>query len=195
MNKKGQASAELVILLPLFLMLAAGAMSFAYMCWQGIKVQQAANLAARMQGQERVSGSSSVDWIKQDNGVGMGFGDTAPEVDSAQKVVTSQGERSAPPATSVYGRFYREVQGMFTPGEQEKLFIPEPHAGLNSDAVNVVRLLQPPKNMGLKLPPIKLEATAYGGEDPHMYGLPRWGRPQGSSQQFYQGQITNPDGG
>jgi hypothetical protein len=41
--------------------------------------------------------------------------------------------------------------------------------------VKVIRVLNPPDILGFKLDPITLKGEAYGGEDPHMYGLPRWG--------------------
>src|ERR1051326_2875203 len=46
----GQAITEMVIVIPLLIMLLSGAMAWVYTCWQGVKVQQAANIAARIQG-------------------------------------------------------------------------------------------------------------------------------------------------
>jgi len=62
---------------------------------------------------------------------------------------------------------------------------------MNSDKVQVIRLLQPPKIFDLQLPPVKLEASAYGGEDPHMYGLPRWGKVD-KNNPFFVEKIKNP---
>lgn len=189
-NRQGQASIEVMLLLPLFMLLAAGFLCVGYMCWQGIKVQQAANLAARIQGQERVAGGTSSGSIDNDNGINQGFGDKAPMEPSKNQLVSLSGfGKNQPPTTSVYGRYYKEVQDMFNKGEQEKLYIPEPKTGINTDRVRVVRILQPPKIFGLQLDPIVFDATAYGGEDSRMYGLPRWGRTANGNGQFYTGQI------
>jgi hypothetical protein len=191
-SNSGQATTEIVIMLPLFLLLAFGAIAITYICWQGIKVQEAANLAARIQGQERISGGHSEESIRQDNGLDGGF-DKLPTAEDLSQLDSSDDGLSgfkSKPAGGVYGRYYQAVHDMFGKGEQKKLFVPPPtNVGLNTDTIKVVRVLNPPKFFDFKLKPIRLEATAYGGEDVHMYALPRWGSTEGSSDQFYQGQI------
>jgi hypothetical protein len=195
-NQKGQGMSEIVLMLPLFLILAAGSISIAYMCWQGIKVQQAANLAARIQGQERVSGGVSQQSISRDNGM-EGMGDQVPDEDDVAKMgngANMSGWKSRP-SGGVYGRFYDAVHTMFSKNEQNKLFVPPPiNQGINTDTVQVVRVLTPPKILDFQLKPIRLEAKAYGGEDSHMYALPRWGSTANNNDQFYTTAITNPDG-
>ena len=47
--------------------------------------------------------------------------------------------------------------------------------------------------VGLELKPIILEAKAYGGEDTHMWALPRWGplkKDDGIDKPFWQDQIA-----
>ncbi len=188
----GQATSELILLVPLFVFMAGGALSIGYMCWQGLKVQQAANLAARIQGQERVMGGTSQQSILHDNGLD-GPKDQVPDDSVLQNPSNApiNGMQGAP-SSGVYGKFYAAVRKMFGPGEQDKLFVPPPvNAGFNTDTVQVVRVLKPPKILNYQLPSIKLEAFAYGGEDPHMYGLPRWGRVDGVAP-FYQTEIQNP---
>ena len=55
--RSGQATVEMAIRSPLLLALIGGGILVVFSCWQGIKVQQGANLAARIQGEERVSAS------------------------------------------------------------------------------------------------------------------------------------------
>jgi hypothetical protein len=194
-NKRGQAMVELVLLLPLMLALAGGVCAVVYMCWQGIKVQQAANLAARIQGQERVAGGVDLPTIKANNGVRQGGGDEDPLLPTnptlAQNQIDTWKQRTSlrmPPLNSVYGKIWNAVHKMFGQDEQNLLFVPAPTYGLvgYSDKVKVVRFWDPPSVFGLKLPIVTLEATAYGGEDPHMFGLVRWGSTSNNvNQQFW----------
>ena len=175
---EGQGTAEILLMLPLFVILAGGALCIGYMCWQGLKVQQAANLAARMQGQQRVGGGTTATNINVENGL-TGTGDRAPTREEAQRMVTDinalNGNRAGTPPGGVYGDFYKAVRNMFGVKEGRRLVVPPPHRGANTDAVKVVRVLKPPKILDLQLKPVLLEAYAYGGEDTRMYGLPRWG--------------------
>src|SRR5688572_3895751 len=68
-RRAGQATTEMLFILPLLLILAACAAYITYICWQGLKVQQAANLAARINGQERVGGAKDFNQIYLDNGL------------------------------------------------------------------------------------------------------------------------------
>ena len=170
-RSRGQAITEMLFILPLFVVLSVGMVSVGYMCMQGMKVQEAANLAARIQGQERVLGGPDVTRINQDNGVDGG-GDKLPTGAELYSLKSDQLEHHKP-AYGVYAKVYSTIQSMFSAAEQKGLLIPPPKQGVNSDQVQVVRVLTPPKI--LNLPNIPLQATAYGGEDPHMYGLPRWG--------------------
>src|SRR5262245_41063657 len=86
--RSGQGMTEIVIMMPLFVILACGVLSIGYMCWQGLKVQEAANLAARIQGQERVSGGASTDTILQDNGLDAA-GDRLPDDDNIQHLANN----------------------------------------------------------------------------------------------------------
>jgi hypothetical protein len=193
-SSRGQATTELILLIPLFVILTGGALCTGYMCWQGLKVQEAANLAARIQGQERVAGGPSVQAIQNDNGLN-GFGDRVPDLATIKNSGSTPGPLPGhnPPQSGVYAKFYKAVQSMFGPGEQQKLFVPQPIVRDNSDEVDVVRVLQPPKFFGVNIPGMEFQARAYGGEDPHMYGLPRWGETgNGSSNNlFWQTAVTN----
>ena len=195
MNKRGQAMTEMMFILPLLLMLAVGVLGVVFMCWQGIKVQQAANIAARIQGQERVAGGPSTAMIQQDNGVALG-GDSDPTsaskpLDAGQLAALRQSRKVRPGSSTVYGKIQKVVRGMFNPGDQQDLFVPMPKYGLvgYSDQVKVVRLWQLPQIFGFAPDPVTLQATAYGGEDTHMYGLVRWGHASasnlGSQSQFW----------
>jgi hypothetical protein len=186
MNKRGQAAAELAMIVPLLVMLCAGAMAVAYICWQGIKTQEAANLAARIQGQERVSGGTSVGNISFENGDYL-KGDSVPG--DPEDVRRGLRSRTRPPLRTVYGRYYAAAKSLFSPNEQTKLFIPRPVTRTNSDEVRVVRVMNPPKVFNFELPSVKIESNAYGGEDSYMYGLPRWGKVGNGDKPFYQTQI------
>jgi len=192
-HSSGQAMVEMVFLIPLLMILAAGVIGVVYTCLQGIKVQQAANLVARIQGQERVAGGFSFQTIQQDNGVASNSGDADPtnlKLDSqSQNWRTLQ--KPTPPSGTVYAKIKDAVHNMFDPSDAPDLFVPEPKYGLvgYSDQVKVVRIWQPPSVFGWQLPPVTLDATAYGGEDSHMYGLVRWGSTSyntlGNNSQFW----------
>ena len=199
LSRRGQATTEMVFIIPLLMMLAAGAMAVVYMCWQGVKVQEVANLAARIQGQERVAGGVNFTTIQHDNGVDVP-GDVDPTqnsapIDSARLQSLEQGSKARPFPTTVYGKILKLVRDQFNANEQDGLFVPEPHYGLvgYSDQVKVVRIWQPPQFFGLNVAPITVEATAYGGEDPHMYGLVRWGHttPGGGGAPFWAERGSN----
>ena len=177
----GQAMTEMVFIIPILMMLAVGAMAVVYMSWQGVKVQQVANLAARVQGQERVAGGINFSTIQHDNGVDLTSDadptlNTAP-LDAAALKALEQQMKAHPSANTVYGKILKLVRDQFYGNEQSGLFVPAPTYGTvgYSDRVKVVRIWQPPSIFGFTLDPITVQATAYGGEDPHMYGLVRWG--------------------
>src|ERR1019366_5931745 len=67
-KEKGQTTVEMIFVLPLLIMLAGGMIFFVYVGFQDIKLQQAANLAARVEGQEKVSGGTSTQEIDAENG-------------------------------------------------------------------------------------------------------------------------------
>jgi hypothetical protein len=196
MNQRGQGMTEIVLMLPIFIILMAGTASIAYMCWQGLKVQQAANLAARINGQERISGGPSESSIRQDNGLDGGV-ERAPDDSEIEQLSNDPNALSglkAKPSGGVYGKMYTAVHEMFNTGEQAKLFVPPPiNQGINTDTVQVVRVLNPPKVLGFQLSPVRLEARAYGGEDTHLYALPRWGKTSNTNNPFYSKELTNPD--
>jgi hypothetical protein len=185
----GQAVVEMVFIIPLFLLLAAGCGAVVYMCFQGLKVQQAANVAARIHGQERVAGGPSTSAIRQDNGLdGARPGDVDPSLvldeeftkdKSADELRQLTFAKKNPQfATSVYGRVKKTVRSFFGSDEQQDLYIPAPNAGIvgYSDNVKVVRVIKFPAIFGLDIKPIVITADAYGGEDTRMWGLVRWGR-------------------
>lgn len=186
-SQSGQATTELVILLPLLLFLAGAAMVITYGCWQGLRVQQAANLAARIQGQERISGGPSQRKIDEVNGVsgnGLGMaGDADPTTylqhqtnDTINENAFNQLPKRPPQSNrSVFGKYYYKVKNMFSMRERDTVFVPAPKIGYNSDRVKVIRTISPPEMFGHRMRPIILEGIAYGGEDSHMYSLPRWG--------------------
>jgi hypothetical protein len=150
-----------------------------YTAWQGLRVQQAANLAARIQGQERVSGGTSVQAIDQQNGDEVGTGDTL-NTNSGNSSAQSQpgGNINRPDPSSVYGKYYFLVKSQFFPKTQDQVFIPKPIIGQNVDRVSVTRVIHIPTIPFLSqngLPKtMVLQGAAWGGEDTSMYGLPRW---------------------
>jgi hypothetical protein len=186
-NKRGQAVTELVFLIPLLLMLGAGSIFIIYICSQGIKVQQAANLAARIQGQERIAGGLSGSTIQGDNGTFSGangrlLGDpdlsNSPAMtDALLANLRAQKLQQAPAADTVYGEIQTAVKQFFTTSEILNLFVPAPDYGQagESDSIKVFRVVTPPEIFGFKMQPLVLQGKAYGGEDPRAYGLPRWG--------------------
>jgi hypothetical protein len=201
-REAGQATTEMVFVIPILLTLAAAAMAVVYMCWQGVKVQEVANLAARIQGQERVAGGVDFATIQQDNGVNLG-GDIDPTksgqpLDSAGYQALQQRQSPHPPPNTVYGKILKLVKDQFGPGEPGILSVPPPKYGLvgYSDQVKVVRVWQPPKFFWFDVPLITVQATAYGGEDPHAYGLVRWGHTTsgGGGSPFWAEQGSGPNG-
>ena len=178
MTRRGQASLEMVFLIPLFAGIIGGGMFMVYSFWQGIKVQQGANLAARIQGQERVSGGLTKQGIEDTNGVGVDMSFSNGDSDPTQTTNPTPTKAAGLSANTVYGRYRKAVQEMFSDSSQ--VYVPPPLIGQNIDKVKVVRVINVPKipffeskNASKQ---IKLEGTAWGGEDTYMYGLPRWGQ-------------------
>ena len=178
-SSSGQAMTEMVILIPLLVLLTGGAAAVVYACMQGLKVQQAANLVARIQGQERVAGGFNLQTIQRDNGISGNTGDQDPTKQALDS--QTQNWRSMPKAQptrgTVYAKIKDAVHSFFDTSDAPDLFIPQPKYGSvgYSDQIKVIRVWDPPQIFGFKIPPITLSATAYGGEDSHMYGLVRWG--------------------
>jgi hypothetical protein len=202
LERSGQAMSELVIILPLLVVLAGGAIAISYMCWQGIKTQQAANLAARIQGQERVAGGTSASDINNVNGLGMG-GDQDPSALAGQDYLTAERAQNLRPqggamsVRSVYGKFRDAARSFFSVGERDHVFVPPPVLRSITDQVKVVRVMTPPKIFDFQLKPILVEATAYGGECTNMYSLPCWGHTganTGSGDLYWQQLLSQNKG-
>ena len=187
-QKRGQTTVEMAFLLPLMVMMIGAAMFILYVCWQGIRTQQAANLAARGQGQERVAGGTSLGGIDQDNGntasalntdVGVGFAQWTPSarVNAAPTPAATGGGLS--------GKINDLVRALFPGTSSAQAYLQPPVIGQNVDTVSVVRVVTMPRipfmNDPGTRPQITIHATSYGGEDTFMYGLPRWGRTASSS--------------
>ncbi len=183
---------ELVIILPLFLMIAGAGISFVYMTWQGVKTQQAASLAARVQSQERVAGGQSPDKILEQNGGNntsaqdhglMGLMDNAarePAIQWSRAPFDAPHGQALPrktsPEKSVYGNIVQRVEQMFGQKERARVYVMKPEPGNLIDKVDVVRVFNPPPFFGFKFKKIFIKATGYAGEDTYMYSLPRWGK-------------------
>jgi hypothetical protein len=180
-NRKGQAMTEMLFILPLFVAVAAAGIFVVYTSWQNVRVQQAANLAARIQGQERIGGGRSVQEIERENGVGAG--DEDPTTTSG-KVANASGSA---PTGSVYEKFHKRVKAMF-PYARKSTYVPPPEIGQNVDRVKVIRVINLPKipffEWKTKDTQVKLKGEAYGGEDTFMYGLPRWGRSNSAESEW-----------
>ena len=180
-NAKGQSTLEMTFILPLLIMLAGAMVFFVYAGWQDLKVQQAANLAARMEGQEKVSGGTGIEAINQANGFNNSEGNDVVNPDVNDKTVGVSPNTSVSPLSGVplFDRMKTVVRGLFSPGERVQLAFPR--TGQNVDQINVYRTLNTPHipffsgkdGMPSK---IVLKGTSYGGEDPFMYALPRWGK-------------------
>lgn len=173
----GQATTEMVLVLPALVAFGAVAMVIVYTCWQGIKVQQAANLAARVQSQEKVGGGTSITEIQNENGTS----DSSSNCDPMSVVGSYTGSPCVAPTNSVYDKFSQLVKAMFPSNAQNDLYVQPPQEGQNFDKIKIVRVINLPKlpfwSWGSDShPQIKLEGDAWGGEDTYMYGLPRWGK-------------------
>ena len=188
----GQATSEMVFILPLLIILAGGAICIVYMCWQGVKTQEAANYAARIEGQERVSGGVSADDINRTMGLGMG-GDKDPTLNKDK--MTAEEARNLRPSggsmsiTSVYGKYRDEVRKMFSIGERDHVHVMPPVRNSLTDQVKVVRVMTPPKIFNFQMDPVMVASTAYGGECTNAYGLPCWahtGDNQSGSELYWQ---------
>jgi TadE-like protein len=185
-NNKGQSTIEMTFILPLLIMLASAMLFLAYAGWQDLKVQQAANLAARIEGQEKVGGGRKIEDINQENGFGPGISNTDidPSINGSNMDIAPNSTESSVTGT-VYDRMRSFVRDLFSPGEKNSVFVPAPVTGQNVDQINVYRTLRVPHipffTSKDKLPSrILLKGTAYGGEDPFMYALPRWGKTDDS---------------
>jgi hypothetical protein len=180
MNRNGQAMSEMLFIAPLLLAIIGGSLFVVYGAWQGIRVQQAANLGARIQGEERIAGGSSAPKIEEENGNGLGAGDPDPDNSANLPGVKFTQTPSRVPNTSVYGKFYNLIKDEFFPTFKSQVYVPPPQIGQNIDEVKVVRIINLPKipffNWGKGEEQLRLEGTAWGGEDTYAYGLPRWGR-------------------
>jgi len=210
-TQSGQGITEMVFLIPLFVILGVGAVSVSYMCWQGIKVQEAANVAARVAGQETVGGAKDFATMMQDNGLVTGLGvnaagdpDPSTECDQADAVSrqtcltnlangngagSSIGTKLAGDGggvKGVYWDFRKLIYSLFTPGEQKRLYVPTPTTRGGVSEVKVTRIMQAPKIFGWQAPPVSVSAKAYGGEDPYMYSLPRFGHTNSGGDPFWQ---------
>src|SRR5262245_46086027 len=126
-SNSGQSMSEMVLLIPLMAMLMVGSGVIVYLCWQGVKVQQAANLAARITGQERLSGGTSVDAISRDNGLLNDVIDPSREQAQARirflteaeidEAMNRRANENAEPGT-VYAKIKRFAESLFLPGER-----------------------------------------------------------------------------
>ena len=189
-DQEGQAVAELVVILPILLMLAVGVISVVYVCWQGIKVQQAANLAARIEGQERVAGGFNSASIASDNGIfpgmaGIGTNSTSGAIDpNTLEAMRTQQQSLGVMNATVFGKVIQAAKSFFSPSEQQNVVVATPQFGAvgYSDKIRIFRTVTTPSGFGLPSKTITLEGTAYGGEDTHMYGLVRWGRDGQNAQ-------------
>jgi len=186
---------ELTFLLPLVIMLLGGMFFLVYAGWQDLKVQQAANLAARVEGQEKVNGGRTIYDINKENGFGPGMGRVVvnPDVKDATMEISNDNSVGPLSGQSLYDRLRVMVKGLYAPGERSSVQIESPLSGQSVDQVNVYRILKMPhipffKDKANPLPEsIMLKGTAYGGEDPFMYALPRWGttNEHGNTPEWY----------
>lgn len=179
-NKQGQTTVEMVFVLPLLIMLAGGMLFMVYAGWQDLKLQQAANLLARVEGQEKVSGGTSIDAINTENGwigSGSGFRDADAKIDDTNFGITGTGSVSSRGAPTLFLRMINLLKGLFPGGG---VTLSQPRSGQNVDQITITRIIPTFKipfmkgNAGLPKQ-IVLQGQAYGGEDPYMYALPRWG--------------------
>ena len=184
-NNKGQTVTEMVFVLPLLIMLAGGMLFMVYAGWQDLKLQQAANLLARVEGQEKVSGGRSINDINQENGFGpgSGFQDGDAKVDS-HNFGTGDEHVSSGGAPTLKLRMMNLLKGLFPSGG---VSLAQPRGGQNVDQITITKVVPMFKipflskgNAGLPKE-ITLKGQAYGGEDPYMYALPRWGTTDGTN--------------
>jgi len=208
-RREGQSTVEMIIIMPTLVILAAAVISIVYMSWQGVKVQQAANMAARAAGQEVVGAAQDFGKVMEDNGMMTGLGaraagDTDPSVSCPQNDPRAQascleqfrqgmGGKLPPDAgRGMYWDYRKKVYAMFNKGEQEKLFVPAPRVRNGVVEVKVIRVMYPPKVFDWQMPPIQVIGKAYGGEETYMYGLPRGGtfsQSSGPNGKFWQKEL------
>ena len=205
-RRSGQTTVEVAVLMPLFVALIGGAIFLVYACWQGIRTQQAANLAARVQGQERVAGGTGLTEIANENGA------TASQNPAiGQNTKTSGLYRFDPlsalgasptPAVSgggLAGKINKLVRALFPGTSESEAYLQPPVIGQNVDTVYVTRVITMPRipflNDNTTRPQVTIQGTAYGGEDTFMYGLPRWGKTASSNNPEWQTLVGQKGGG
>jgi hypothetical protein len=180
---------EFVIMVPLFAAVAAMVMFVTYICWQGVKTQQAANLAARIAGQETVGGAQTFGDIDRMNGV--------------QNGVTNNNNPNPllPNGASVYNTYSTKVQALLNIHDTALLRAFPPSIGLGSTEVKVIRSISFPAVFFLSAQQITIGddrhvmgsvhyVNAYGGEDTFMFGLPRWGGSGLGQGPYWQNLMT-----
>jgi hypothetical protein len=181
-NNKGQTAVEMVFVLPLLVILAGGMLFMVYAGWQDLKIQQAANLLARVEGQEKVSGGTSIRDINIENGFGpgTGFQDGDDSVSGRNFGVSDDTHVTSGGAFALSDRMKNLLRGFFPGGLGKGGGMAQPRAGQNVDQITITRVIPTfripftKRNAGMPKE-ITLKGTAYGGEDPYMYALPRWG--------------------
>src|SRR5205807_1992884 len=123
----------------------------------------------------------SIEAINQENGFNDSEGNDVVNPDVNDKTVGVSANTSVSPLSGVplFDRMKTVVRRFFSPGERVQLAFPR--TGRNGvDQINVYRTLSAPHIPFFSgkdgMPSnIVLKGTAYGGEDPFMYALPRWG--------------------
>jgi hypothetical protein len=191
-NRRGQTAVEFVLMVPFFAAVAAMVMFVTYTCWQGVKTQQAANLAARIAGQQAVGGAQNFGQIDTMNGVQAGV---------TNNNNPNPGPPTPTPGGSVYSDYYTKVQRLMKISDSTKLRAFPPSIGLQSVEVKVIRTISLPAIFFLGAQQISIGddrhmigslhyVSAYGGEDTYMYGLPRWGAPGLGSSSYWRGLMT-----
>jgi len=206
-NHKGQTVTEMVFVLPLLIMLAGGMLFVVYAGWQDLKLQQAANLVARVEGQEKVIGGVSDSEIDRENGF-LSRSDQQfanPNIGKEDFGISEETQANSGGAFALFDRMKNLVAGFLGIKGRSNVTLLPPRISQNVDQITITKILPMFKipfmkgNAGLP-DQIILQSTAYGGEDPHMYALPRWGIDSTSKgvpewRNFLKSAVQNNDGG
>jgi hypothetical protein len=173
---------ELTVVIPLLVLLATIIAGVLYVEWQGVKTQEAANLAARLEGQEHISGGKTPQQIALLNGNFEGLSREMPTLNNELDRMTDQEWNHISNSGGGNNGILNIQQKMLDMVRKfigRESAVQTPVIGTATDSVTVDRAVGVPAALGGG--DIVIHSTAYSGaEDTYMYGLPRWGPTDGS---------------
>src|SRR5258706_6523351 len=140
-NLKGQTTIEMVFVLPILFMLMGGMLFMVYTGWQDLKIQQAANLIARVEGQEKVSGGVSIDAINKENGFAPGADQLSADstVGRTKFEINDQTQASSGGSYVLLDRMKNLVGSFLGVGKGADIRVFDPRSGQNVDFIKITR--------------------------------------------------------